>query len=77
MGDFKDDRGSPGPQPSTSTSSTGKIASKLPMPPMTFKGIVTKVGVMKKTATVTVSRWVVHKQTGKACTTSPSTYVAF
>jgi len=35
------------------------------MPPMTLKGIVTKVGVMKKTATVTVSRWVIHKQTGK------------
>jgi len=35
------------------------------MPPMAFKGIVTKVGVMKKTATVTVSRWVIHKQTGK------------
>jgi len=32
---------------------------------MTLKGIVTKVGVMKKTATVTVSRWVIHKQTGK------------
>ena len=24
---------------------------------------------MRKTATVTVSRWVIHKQTGKACTT--------
>jgi len=36
-----------------------------PMPPMSLKGIVTKVGVMKKTATVTVSRWVLHKQTGK------------
>jgi len=32
---------------------------------MTLKGIVTKVGVMRKTATVTVSRWVIHKQTGK------------
>jgi len=32
---------------------------------MSLKGIVTKVGVMRKTATVTVSRWVIHKQTGK------------
>lgn len=32
---------------------------------MAFTGIVTKVGVMKKTATVTVSRWVLHKTTGK------------
>jgi hypothetical protein len=39
------------------------------MPPMTLKGIVTKVGVMQKTATVTVSRWVIHKQTGKVCMT--------
>lgn len=39
------------------------------MPPMTLKGIVTKVGAMKKTATVTVSRRVIHKQTGKASTT--------
>jgi len=38
------------------------------MPPMTLKGIVTKVGVMRKTATVTVSRWVIHKQTGKVRT---------
>lgn len=35
------------------------------MPPMAFNGIVTKAGFMKKTATVTVSRWVVHKLTGK------------
>ncbi|KJA25743.1 hypothetical protein HYPSUDRAFT_37198 [Hypholoma sublateritium FD-334 SS-4] len=35
------------------------------MPPMSFNGIVTKVGFMKKTATVTVSRWVVHNLTGK------------
>lgn len=40
------------------------------MPPMTLKGIVTKVGVMKKTATVTVPRWVIHKQTGKVRATS-------
>jgi len=32
---------------------------------MTLTGIVTKVGVMNKTATVMVSRWVVHKATGK------------
>lgn len=55
---------------SATISSTRKTASELPMPPMTLKGIVTKVGAMKKTATVTVSRWVIHKQTGKACTTS-------
>lgn len=36
------------------------------MPPMAFTGIVTKVGVMNKTATVTVSRLVAHKRTGKA-----------
>ncbi|KAF4623183.1 hypothetical protein D9613_002094 [Agrocybe pediades] len=35
------------------------------MPPMTFHGVVTKAGFMNKTATVTVSRWVVHKLTGK------------
>jgi hypothetical protein len=40
------------------------------MPPMSLKGIVTKVGVMRKTATVTVSRWVIHKQTGKVRTAS-------
>ncbi|TFY71769.1 hypothetical protein EVG20_g1227 [Dentipellis fragilis] len=32
---------------------------------MSLSGLVTKVGFMNKTATVTVSRWVVHKQTGK------------
>jgi len=35
------------------------------MPPMAFQGIVTKAGFMNKTATVTVSRWVMHKLTGK------------
>lgn len=35
------------------------------MPPMAFQGLVTKVGFMNKTATVTVSRWAVHKLTGK------------
>ncbi|KIK07424.1 hypothetical protein K443DRAFT_673343 [Laccaria amethystina LaAM-08-1] len=35
------------------------------MPPMTLSGIVTKAGFMNKTATVTVSRWVEHKLTGK------------
>jgi hypothetical protein len=33
--------------------------------PMSFTGIVTKVGRMNKTATVTVTRHVVHKVTGK------------
>jgi len=33
--------------------------------PMAFKGIVTKVGFMNKTATVTVTRQVVHKKTQK------------
>lgn len=32
---------------------------------MTLQGIVTKVGFMNKTATVTVSRWIVHNITGK------------
>jgi len=32
---------------------------------MSLSGIVTKVGAIRKTATVTVSRWVIHKQTGK------------
>ncbi|KAF9813953.1 hypothetical protein IEO21_05389 [Rhodonia placenta] len=35
------------------------------MPPMAFTGLVTKVGFMSKTATVTVSRWVTHPRTGK------------
>ena len=35
------------------------------MPPMSFLGMVTKAGFMKKTATVTVSRWVIDKKTGK------------
>lgn len=35
------------------------------MPPMSFTGIVTKVGCMNKTATVTVYRNVTHKLTGK------------
>ncbi|KAN0100519.1 hypothetical protein V8E55_000503 [Tylopilus felleus] len=35
------------------------------MPPMAFTGIVTKVGCMHKTATVTVYRNVIHKITGK------------
>ncbi|EIW86831.1 hypothetical protein CONPUDRAFT_95732 [Coniophora puteana RWD-64-598 SS2] len=35
------------------------------MPPMAFTGTVTKVGFMNKTATVTVSRWIIHKITGK------------
>jgi small subunit ribosomal protein S17 len=34
---------------------------------MTFTGIVTKVGFMNKTATVTVPRFVIHKRTGKVC----------
>ncbi|KAG6818036.1 hypothetical protein H0H87_009191 [Tephrocybe sp. NHM501043] len=32
---------------------------------MAFNGIVTKAGFMNKTVTVTVSRWVIHKLTGK------------
>ncbi|KAE9408217.1 nucleic acid-binding protein [Gymnopus androsaceus JB14] len=35
------------------------------MPPMAFRGLVTKVGFMDKTATVTVTRWVAHKLTTK------------
>ncbi|KAH7912599.1 nucleic acid-binding protein [Hygrophoropsis aurantiaca] len=35
------------------------------MPPMAFTGVVTKVGCMNKTATVTVSRYIIHKITGK------------
>jgi ribosomal protein S17 len=32
---------------------------------MALQGIVTKAGFMNKTATVTVSRWVLHKVTAK------------
>lgn len=39
------------------------------MPPMAFRGLVTKVGFMDKTATVTVTRWVAHKLTRKVCIT--------
>ncbi|KAK2461668.1 hypothetical protein APHAL10511_006131 [Amanita phalloides] len=35
------------------------------MPPMAFQGLVTKAGFMNKTATVSVSRWVFHRITGK------------
>ncbi|KAH6916843.1 polyamine transporter 1 [Coprinopsis sp. MPI-PUGE-AT-0042] len=35
------------------------------MPPMTFNGVVTKAGFMNKTVTVTVSRFINHKLTGK------------
>ncbi|KAH9911855.1 uncharacterized protein B0H18DRAFT_961574 [Fomitopsis serialis] len=35
------------------------------MPPMAFTGLVTKVGCMNKTATVTVSRFVLHPRVGK------------
>ncbi|KAJ6509418.1 nucleic acid-binding protein [Mycena vitilis] len=35
------------------------------MPPLALRGIVTKVGLMQKTATVVVSRWATHKLTGK------------
>ncbi|KAF8529123.1 hypothetical protein BU17DRAFT_37631 [Hysterangium stoloniferum] len=35
------------------------------MPPLTFTGVVTKVGCMQKTATVTVSRYLVHRKTHK------------
>ncbi|KAJ3803365.1 hypothetical protein GGU11DRAFT_739807 [Lentinula aff. detonsa] len=35
------------------------------MPPMAFRGLVTKVGFMRKTATVTVTRLVAHKITRK------------
>ncbi|KIJ28883.1 hypothetical protein M422DRAFT_189151 [Sphaerobolus stellatus SS14] len=35
------------------------------MPPLSLKGLVTKVGCMNKTATVTVSRWAEHPKTQK------------
>ncbi|KAI5115268.1 hypothetical protein M0805_001637 [Coniferiporia weirii] len=35
------------------------------MPPLILQGIVTKVGYMNKTATVTVSRWATHPRTLK------------
>jgi hypothetical protein len=35
------------------------------MPPMTLNGVVTKAGFMNKTVTVTVSRFIAHKLTGK------------
>ena len=37
------------------------------MPPMAFTGLVTKVGFIDKTATVTVSRFVTHPKVGKVC----------
>ena len=37
------------------------------MPPITLSGIVTKVGFMNKTATVTVSNWYTHPKTMKVC----------
>jgi hypothetical protein len=37
----------------------------LDMPPISFLGVVTKAGFMHKTATVTVSRWVIDTKTGK------------
>lgn len=42
------------------------VSRRLPiMPPMSFFGVVTKAGFMNKTATVTVSRWVIDAKTGK------------
>ncbi|KAF7320143.1 Polyamine transporter 1 [Mycena kentingensis (nom. inval.)] len=35
------------------------------MPPLALRGVVTKVGLMQKTATVLVSRWATHQFTGK------------
>ncbi|KAI0070099.1 nucleic acid-binding protein, partial [Panus rudis PR-1116 ss-1] len=35
------------------------------MPPMAFTGTVAKVGFMNKTATVFVTRWMVHPKTKK------------
>ena len=46
------------------------------MPPMALTGVVTKVGYMQKTATVTVSRWMVHRKTHKVsscCDETPFT----
>ncbi|CAE6432784.1 unnamed protein product [Rhizoctonia solani] len=40
------------------------------MPPMILKGVVTKVGVMNKTATVTVTRMVEHPRVHKAIASS-------
>ena len=37
------------------------------MPPITMQGVVTKVGYMNKTATVTVTRWIMHPRTRKVC----------
>jgi ribosomal protein S17 len=42
--------------------------------PMQLKGIVTKVGFMNKTATVTVTRQVVHKRTGKVRSSSSNAF---
>jgi ribosomal protein S17 len=38
------------------------------MPPMAFRGTVTKAGFMQKTVTVTVNRFMVHPVTKKAST---------
>ena len=37
------------------------------MPPVPLRDMVTRVCAMRKTATVTVSRWVIREQTGKVC----------
>ena len=44
---------------------------------MSLTGITTKVGAMRKTATRTVSKWVIHKQTGEVCMTFCLAYVMF
>jgi hypothetical protein len=52
-------------QPKTDSFDDRFLLYPFKMPPMAFTGIVTKVGCMNKTATVTVYRNVIHKITGK------------
>ncbi|KAI8996216.1 hypothetical protein BD414DRAFT_533930 [Trametes punicea] len=49
--------------PSSSVPPCPPLSTK--MPPMSLVGQVTKVGFMNKTATVTVSRFILHPKTGK------------
>jgi hypothetical protein len=51
--------------PTSSIVSSNSFYNLPTMPPMALTGIVTKAGCMQKTATVTVSRHVIHKLTGK------------
>jgi hypothetical protein len=56
---------------SRATPEKGIDFTTLNMPPISFLGVVTKAGFMNKTATVTVSRWVIDTKTGKVRSSPP------